>query len=82
MFLTLFIGVGNPLAHENPFILAINIIFYRWHNVLAKSISEKYNDWDDEQIFNEARKWVVASLQVGLSLTQLHDFANYFVFFP
>ncbi|KAG8180699.1 hypothetical protein JTE90_005796 [Oedothorax gibbosus] len=55
--------VGNPLAHENPFILAINIIFYRYHNVIAKSISENNTDWDDEKIFNEARKLVVASLQ-------------------
>ncbi|XP_035207728.1 dual oxidase 2-like isoform X3 [Stegodyphus dumicola] len=55
--------IGNPLAHENPFVLTINIIFYRWHNHLAGIICNKKEKWTDEQCFNEARKWVIATLQ-------------------
>ncbi|GBM06687.1 Dual oxidase 2 [Araneus ventricosus] len=55
--------VGNSFAHESPFILAINIIFHRWHNLLAERLQAKHKDWDDEKLFYEARRWVVATLQ-------------------
>ncbi|CAL1297933.1 unnamed protein product [Larinioides sclopetarius] len=55
--------VGNSFAHENPFILTINIIFHRWHNLLAERLQAKHKNWDDEKLFFEARRWVVATLQ-------------------
>ncbi|GFT66944.1 hypothetical protein NPIL_295941 [Nephila pilipes] len=55
--------VGNSLAHESPFILTMSIIFHRWHNVLAKVLCKDDKKWDDEKCFNEARKWVIATLQ-------------------
>lgn len=55
--------VGNRLAHENPFVLTMNIIFYRWHNYLAKTLCEMHKHWKDNLCFNEARKWVIATLQ-------------------
>lgn len=57
-------GVGNRLAHENPFILTMNIIFYRLHNYFTKDLCEPHKNWDDDRCFNEARKWVIATLQV------------------
>ena len=55
--------MGNPRGHENPFLLTMGVIWFRWHNVLAKQISAAHKEWSDEKVFNEARKWVIASHQ-------------------
>lgn len=63
-------GFGNPRAMENPFLLSFGVLWFRWHNYLAeeyikmKNIQESDLEKYDEQIFNYARKWVVASHQV------------------
>lgn len=54
--------IGNPLGHENPYVLTFSILFFRWHNYLAENIC-KSSGWSDEMCFNEARKWVIATLQ-------------------
>ncbi|XP_078316138.1 dual oxidase 2-like [Crassostrea virginica] len=60
---------GNPRAMENPFLLSFGVLWFRWHNYLAeeyikmKNIPEDELEKYDEQIFNHARKWVVASHQ-------------------
>lgn len=65
-------GFGNPRAMENPFLLSFGVLWFRWHNYLAeeyikmKNIPEDELEKYDEQIFNHARKWVVASHQVSL----------------
>lgn len=41
----------------------MGIIWFRWHNVLADALSSAHKDWSDEKVFNEARKWVIASYQ-------------------
>ena len=38
-------------VHQNPAILTFGILFYRWHNVLAKRVKDKHPDWSDEDIF-------------------------------
>lgn len=56
---------------ENPFLLSFGVLWFRWHNYWAeeyikmKNIQESDLEKYDEQIFNYARKWVVASHQVG-----------------
>ncbi|XP_062620936.1 dual oxidase 2-like [Saccostrea cucullata] len=61
--------LGNPRAMENPFLLSFGVLWFRWHNYLAeeyirmKNIQESDLEKYDEQIFNYARKWVVASHQ-------------------
>ena len=55
--------MGNPRGHENPFLLTMGVIWFRWHNFLAKQIAKAHTDWSDEKVFNEARKWVIASQQ-------------------
>lgn len=63
-------GFGNPRAMENPFLLSFGVLWFRWHNYWAeeyikmKNIQESDLEKYDEQIFNYARKWVVASHQV------------------
>jgi len=55
--------LGDPRTNQNPAILAIGIVFYRYHNVMAKVVQQSHPDWSDEEIFQRARRLVVATLQ-------------------
>ncbi|XP_008543644.1 dual oxidase isoform X1 [Microplitis demolitor] len=58
-----FFKLGNPRGNENPFLLTFGIIWFRWHNAIAKELKNKNTNWSGEKIYNEARKWVIASQQ-------------------
>ncbi|XP_034943061.1 dual oxidase 2-like [Chelonus insularis] len=58
-----FFKLGNPRGNENPFLLTFGIIWFRWHNSIAKRLKNIHQEWGGEKIFNEARKWVIASQQ-------------------
>ncbi|KAG7154097.1 Dual oxidase 2-like [Homarus americanus] len=58
-----FFKLGNPRGNENPFILTFGILWYRWHNHIAEYLDKRHPRWTDEKIFNEARKWVIATYQ-------------------
>ncbi|XP_015596349.1 dual oxidase [Cephus cinctus] len=58
-----FFKLGNPRGNENPFLLTFGIIWFRWHNHLAKHIKRLHPNWDGETIYNEARKWAIATQQ-------------------
>ncbi|XP_018563303.1 dual oxidase [Anoplophora glabripennis] len=55
--------LGDPRTNQNPALLTISIIFFRWHNVIANRIKEQHPNWSDEDIFQKARRLVVATLQ-------------------
>lgn len=57
--------LGDPRTNQNPGLLAFGILFHRWHNVLAERALKDHPDWSDEEVFLHARRWVIASLQVG-----------------
>ena len=57
--------LGDPRTNQNPAFLALGIVFYRWHNLQAAKIQEVHPDWDDEDIFQAARRRVIATLQVS-----------------
>jgi hypothetical protein len=40
---------------------------YRWHNVQTERLRNdaKTKDWTDEELFQAARRMVIATLQVG-----------------
>ena len=57
--------LGDPRVNQNPAFLALGIVFYRWHNVQAEIVREKHPEWIDEDVFQAARRRVVATLQVG-----------------
>lgn len=59
----IFKELGNPRGNENPFLLTFGIIWFRWHNAIAKELKNKNTNWSGEKIYNEARKWVIASQQ-------------------
>ncbi|KAL4227481.1 hypothetical protein ACF0H5_012925 [Mactra antiquata] len=61
-----FHAIGNPRGHENPFLLSFGILWFRWHNNMATRIVNELRDnrtLTDEQIFNIARKRVIAQYQ-------------------
>lgn len=43
--------------------LSFAILFLRWHNKLAHRVKQKNPSWSDEDIFQRARRLVIASLQ-------------------
>lgn len=59
----IFTELGNPRGNENPFLLTFGILWFRWHNHLARYLNNAHPQWNDEKVYNEARKWVIASQQ-------------------
>lgn len=59
----LFKVLGDPRTNQNPALLSFAIVFLRWHNVIALRIKNQHPSWSDEDIFQRARRIVVASLQ-------------------
>ena len=60
----IFSVLGDPRVNQNPALLALGIIFYRWHNLQAAVVQTLHPDWNDEDIFQAARRRVIATLQV------------------
>lgn len=58
-----FHAIGNPRGHENPFLLTFGILWFRWHNLIADQIARENQRLSDEQIFNLARRRVIAHYQ-------------------
>ncbi|XP_035667433.1 dual oxidase 2-like isoform X1 [Branchiostoma floridae] len=69
-----FFKLGNPRGNENAFLLTFGVFWFRWHNYLADQIAAKNLDWSDERVFNEARKWVIATHQKIVLYDWLPDF--------
>ncbi len=56
--------LGDARSNQNPALLAFGILFFRWHNVIASRYLAQNPTWTDEEIFQKARRFVVATLQV------------------
>eukprot|EP00877_Chromochloris_zofingiensis_P003835 jgi/Chrzof1/13452/Cz07g33210.t1 len=54
---------GNWVINQNPGLLTMGTLFLREHNRRAAAIATANPGWTDEQIFQEARKWVIAHQQ-------------------
>ncbi|XP_041853640.1 dual oxidase 1 isoform X2 [Melanotaenia boesemani] len=55
--------LGNAWANENMFTAAEGIIWFRYHNYVASRLHEEHPGWSDEELFQTARKTVVATFQ-------------------
>ncbi|KAJ7311206.1 hypothetical protein JRQ81_006817 [Phrynocephalus forsythii] len=53
---------GNAKGNENPFLQAVGIVWFRYHNYWAKKLATTYS-WSDELLFQHARKQVIAVYQ-------------------
>ena len=55
---------GDSRANEHIALMSLHVLFLREHNRLADQIAERNPDWNDEDIFQLARKLVAAQIQV------------------
>jgi len=56
--------LGDPRTNQHPPLLALGILFYRYHNVIATRVQREHPDMSDEEIFQKARRIVVGTIQV------------------
>jgi peroxidase len=54
---------GDPRASENMGLLLMQTLFLREHNYRADALAAEHPDWDDETLFQEARRFTVALWQ-------------------
>ncbi len=54
---------GDVRANENPFLISLHTVFLREHNRLCDSLIFDHPDWDDEQLYQRARKIVGGIIQ-------------------
>ena len=54
---------GDVRANENPFLTAIHTLFAREHNRLCDELKTDHPNWNDEQLFQHARKLVGGLMQ-------------------
>ncbi|KAL8197165.1 UNVERIFIED_CONTAM: Dual oxidase 2, partial [Gekko kuhli] len=54
---------GSARGNENPFLQAMSIVWFRYHNYRAQELAKDNPSWSDEDLFQHARKWVVATYQ-------------------
>ncbi|KAG2488140.1 hypothetical protein HYH03_013285 [Edaphochlamys debaryana] len=56
-------ALGDVRGNVNPPILALQTLWMREHNRLAGELAAAHPGWEDEVLFQEARRWTVAYLQ-------------------
>ncbi len=54
---------GDPRASENAVLLAFHALFLREHNRLCEELAEEHPEWNDEQLYQHARKLVGGLIQ-------------------
>ncbi|XP_064643915.1 dual oxidase-like [Lineus longissimus] len=67
---------GNPYSHENPALMSISLIWFRWHNLMADVIKMEDPNLDDEAIYRRARRWTIATMQNIIMYEWLPVFLN------
>ncbi|CAK9297511.1 unnamed protein product [Gordionus sp. m RMFG-2023] len=56
-------GAGDKRTNENSLLMSVHTIFMREHNRIAESLENMNPHWNDEKIYQEARKIVGALIQ-------------------
>jgi len=54
---------GDPRGNENPGLLAVNGLWVLEHNRQCDELQASHPSWDDNRLYHEARKRVIALLQ-------------------
>ena len=58
-----FFASGDIRVNEQPGLTAMHTLFVREHNLQAERIAGEHANWTDEQVFEAARRVVVAEIQ-------------------
>ena len=58
-----FLFIGDVRAQENPQLALTQTLMMREHNRLARALTVINPQWDDETLFQEARRIVIAEIQ-------------------
>ncbi|MEM9835897.1 MAG: peroxidase family protein [Bacteroidota bacterium] len=62
-FATRLFVAGDPRANENPLLASYHTIFVREHNRQCDLLAVAHPDWNDEQLYQHARKMVGGLIQ-------------------
>ncbi|XP_074091404.1 dual oxidase 2 isoform X2 [Macrotis lagotis] len=54
---------GAERGNQNPFLQAMGLLWFRYHNLWAQRLAQKNPTWGDEELFQHARKRVIATYQ-------------------
>lgn len=54
---------GAERGNREPFLQALGLLWFRYHNLCARRLAARHPRWGDEQLFQHARKRVIATYQ-------------------
>ncbi|XP_069316658.1 dual oxidase 1 [Eulemur rufifrons] len=54
---------GAERGNREPFLQALGLLWFRYHNLCAQRLAREHPDWGDEELFQHARKRVIATYQ-------------------
>eukprot|EP00761_Pharyngomonas_kirbyi_P005745 gb/GECH01005751.1/.p1 GENE.gb/GECH01005751.1/~~gb/GECH01005751.1/.p1 ORF type:complete len:594 (+),score=134.25 gb/GECH01005751.1/:1-1782(+) len=54
---------GDPRTETNSVLASLHTLFVREHNYHATRLKQDHPEWNDEELFQEARKWTIAIYQ-------------------
>ncbi|XP_036910411.1 dual oxidase 2 isoform X2 [Sturnira hondurensis] len=54
---------GAERGNREPFLQALGLLWFRYHNLIAQKLAGEHPHWGDEELFQHARKRVIATYQ-------------------
>ncbi len=54
---------GAERGNREPFLQALGLLWFRYHNLWAQKLARQHPLWGDEELFQHARKRVIATYQ-------------------
>ncbi|XP_007933419.1 dual oxidase 2 [Orycteropus afer afer] len=67
---------GAEQGNREPFLQALGLLWFRYHNLCAQRLAQEHPRWGDEELFQHARKRVIATYQNIALYEWLPSFLN------